>query len=130
MRIGELASCSRISRDALRYYEKSGLIRAVGRGENRYREYPEETVARLAFIKKMQSLGFTLRGVRELLDLAEGATPKCGAVGPQIKGKMRELDRKIEALSQIRDELGSFFSDCIDSNARTVCTPLARLMPK
>ncbi len=129
MRIGELARRSGVSRDALRYYEKAGLVRAVARGDNRYREYAEDAVARLAFIKKMKSLGFTLRGVRSLLDLIEGRPPKCGAVGPQIKGKLRELDRQIEALTHIRGELKGFFSEC-SSNPRRVCTPLARLMPK
>jgi len=130
MRIGELARRAGVSRDTLRYYEKAGLVRAAARTEGRYREYRDDAVARLAFIRKMQSLGFTLRGIRDLLILLDAKrAPTCGAVGPQIKGKMHELDRQIEALTRIRCELGSFFLECKDSGSRSVCAPLARIRP-
>jgi DNA-binding transcriptional MerR regulator len=130
MQIGDVARQSGISRDTLRYYEKTGLIQSVARQDNGYRDFPTEVVGRLAFIKKMQSLGFTLGGVRTLLDIVDQRKPTCRAVSPHIKKKFRELDMQIAALMHIRDELRTFFAECRELPAGRVCVPIARLVPK
>ena len=57
MRIGELSSRSGLSRDALRFYEKRGLLRAR-RGANGYRDYPPEAADWLRYLRTAQQLGF------------------------------------------------------------------------
>ena len=59
MRIGELARACAVSRDTLRFYEQLGLI-AAGRSANGYRDYPEDMVQLVLYIKTAQRLGFTL----------------------------------------------------------------------
>ena len=56
MLIGELATASGLSREALRFYEQQGLIRAR-RLDNGYRDYPPEVVTLVQYIRTAQQLG-------------------------------------------------------------------------
>ena len=59
MKIGELEARSGASRHTLRYYEQIGLI-SPQRRTNNYREYTTQTLHDLDFIKRAQSMGFSL----------------------------------------------------------------------
>lgn len=105
MRIGEIAAATGISRDTLRFYEKRGLLRAR-RGSNGYRDYPPEAVDWLRYIRTAQALGFTLAEIEADLPLL--AAPDAGsaeALRQAMRGKLAEIDRRIEALAMLRGEL-------------------------
>jgi DNA-binding transcriptional MerR regulator len=75
MRIGELAAAAGISRDTLRFYEQQGLIRAR-RLENGYRDYPDEVLMLVNYIREAQQLGFTLAEIgRKLPEVWDAAEP-------------------------------------------------------
>jgi len=63
--IGELARQIGINPKTVRYYEDINLLPKSKRGENNYRIYSKDTLKRLIFIKKAQSLGFTLSSPRK-----------------------------------------------------------------
>jgi DNA-binding transcriptional MerR regulator len=67
MKIGELSKQSGLSPSAIRFYESKGLLKAVGRMSNGYREYPAEAAAVLAIIIKAQQTGFTLDEIKCML---------------------------------------------------------------
>ena len=73
MLIGDLAAASGLSREALRFYERQGLIRAR-RLDNGYRDYPAEAVALVQYIRTAQQLGFTLAEIGDRLP-ASGTHP-------------------------------------------------------
>ena len=60
LKIGELSSQTGISTEAIRYYERIGLLPEPERAENGYRLYGEEDVERLRFIRSARSLDFSL----------------------------------------------------------------------
>ena len=66
MLIGELATAAGMSREALRFYEQQGLIRAR-RLPNGYRDYPEEVLMLVQYIRTAQQLGFTLAEIGDRL---------------------------------------------------------------
>ncbi|WP_397452778.1 MerR family transcriptional regulator [Pseudomonas sp. NA-150] len=68
MRIGDVAKCTGVSVDALRFYEEKGLIKPQ-RTANGYRLYPQETVQLVGYIKLAQQLGFSLAEIGENLPL-------------------------------------------------------------
>ncbi|MEO7713533.1 MAG: MerR family transcriptional regulator, partial [Gemmatimonadaceae bacterium] len=71
--IGELATRSGVSAEAIRYYEREHVVPAAARGgPGRYRQYDEADVERLQFIRRARELGFSLDEVRELLALNDG----------------------------------------------------------
>ena len=77
MKIGEVAKAAGIGIDAVRFYEREGLIRTPARRPSGYREYTPDVVVSLRFIKRAKELGFSLKEISELLRLetSESATP-------------------------------------------------------
>jgi len=63
--IGQLSKLSNMPVDTLRYYEKQGLIDPPQRGENHYRYYNDDAVARLGFIQRAKSVGFSLKEIAQ-----------------------------------------------------------------
>lgn len=102
MRIGDIARQAGIGVAALRFYEDEGLLPAVGRRANNYRDFPPETVARVRFIRRAQELGFSLREVREFLRASDGramAGPKLAALGRE---KLLDLDQRVAELRRMQ----------------------------
>ena len=66
-RIGELATLTGLTRDALRYYEREGLLDRPARTPGRFRIYTSSAIERVRFIKRAQALGFTLAEIQELV---------------------------------------------------------------
>jgi len=104
MLIGELATAAGVSRDTLRFYEQQGLIRAR-RLDNGYRDYPEEVLMLVNYIRTAQQLGFTLLEIgHKLPDIWEAADP--GPAIAQVLGeKLKEIDVRVEALRELREQL-------------------------
>lgn len=67
MKIGELAKRTGLAASAIRFYESKGLLNAVSRQENGYRDYPLEAVAVLSIIVNAQQTGFTLDEIKQVL---------------------------------------------------------------
>ena len=60
MKIGQLADATGTQGEAIRYYEREGLLPVAGRTESNYRVYSEAHVQRLAFIRHCRCLDMTL----------------------------------------------------------------------
>lgn len=105
MRIGEVQERSGASRDTLRYYERIGLIAARRQAGNNYREYDEQTLLELDFIRQAQAMGFTLAEIGELLQARRSRTLDC-ALGAELLGeKLAEVERRLGELTALRDFL-------------------------
>ncbi len=104
MRIGELARRTGLSPDALRFYEKRGLLRSERRA-NGYRDFPPEAEFVLRLIKTAQALGFTLGEIEvELPALAGGGIARERVV-EILRSKIGTIDERIARLSALRDDL-------------------------
>jgi len=73
LKIGEVAQRGGVSLQAIRYYEREGLLPEPPRLASGYRLFPDTAVRRVHFIKRAQELGFSLAEIRELLSLRENA---------------------------------------------------------
>lgn len=103
MRIGELAAAAGTTTKTLRFYESAGLIPPPARMSSGYRDYPEDMVSRLGFIRRGQSAGLTLSQIAEILHLRDGGEPPCQHVESLLAGRLRELDQQIADLLELRD---------------------------
>src|SRR5260370_3188665 len=72
MRTGEVARQTGVNIHTLRYYERRGLLPEPPRRDSGYRLYDDGAVKVVHFIKRAQSLGFSLNEVESLLELAAG----------------------------------------------------------
>jgi len=67
MKIGELARRTGLTASTIRFYEAKGLLNAVRRQSNGYREYSLDAVAVLSVIVNAQQTGFTLDEIAQVL---------------------------------------------------------------
>ncbi len=103
--IGEVARQSGVSKDALRFYERIGLLRPEARSEAGYRLYDESAVERVRFIKLAQGLGFQLEEIASMLEVMAEGKPPCAHVRAMLEEKVAEIEAKIAALTELRNEL-------------------------
>jgi DNA-binding transcriptional MerR regulator len=114
LRIGDLAAAAGVSVDALRYYERRGLIRPTSRRASGYREYPPDAVGLVRFIKRAQALGFTLAEVDELVRI-RGASRRTDAAleaREVAMAKIRDIDERLRQLGALRSALAELVTAC------------------
>ncbi|NOX73549.1 MAG: MerR family DNA-binding transcriptional regulator [Alphaproteobacteria bacterium] len=106
MRIGELSSKTGVSRDALRLYERRGMLASL-RTANGYRDFPEGSEDLVNYIKTAQTLGFTLAQIgAELPALTKGGL-SADEIGDILRAKLAEIDKRISGLNGLRAALAA-----------------------
>ena len=107
MQIAELEQRTGVNRHTLRYYEKAGLLQEVERRGNNYRDYPEKAVERVAMVRQLKALGFSLREIREVLDALRSDSIDCEQGAALMAEKKAAVDDKIRELKQVSQMLGA-----------------------
>lgn len=110
--IGKLAKDIDLSIDTLRYYEDLGLVEKPLRLPNGYRSYSREEKNRFLFIKWAKALGFTLKEIKEMLDIKYASADTCETIKNQAKGKIDVIDKKISELKKLRKSLKNIVLTC------------------
>ena len=103
--IGKLAKACDVKTDTVRYYENQDLLTVSGRTEAGYRLYGSETIDRLRFIKRAQALGFTLKEIKDLLQLSDKPEADCEDVRQRAQQKIAEIEQRIADLNEIKKSL-------------------------
>src|SRR5881628_277189 len=98
----QVARAAGVNIQTLRYYERRGLLVAPRRSDSGYRQYAEDAVGRLRFIKHAQELGFSLREIQELLGLRVRHGAACDAVERKTRQKIEVVQQKIRDLQRMR----------------------------
>ena len=114
--IGKLALGSAVSTDAVRYYEKEGLLAPACKSASGYRLYDEAAVRHLRFIKHAQQCGFSLTEVRELLALKESDAACCNDIRSVAIEKKLLLEHKLKALKDMSQALSELIAMCGDES--------------
>lgn len=104
MKIGELAKRSGLAASRIRFYEASGLIKAVERRANGYRDYGPQALWILEIITGAQRAGFSLEEIRHLLPVGPNAWQKDGLLDG-LKRKVAEIEAMQQRLAQSRAQL-------------------------
>ena len=112
--ISKLATRAEVTTDAIRHYEREGLVVAPARTAAGYRQYDEDAVRRLSFIKQAQQCGFSLTEIRELLALKNSDAACCKDVRIVAIGKKLQLEHKIRALKLMSQALTELITICND----------------
>ncbi|WP_194724751.1 Cu(I)-responsive transcriptional regulator [Noviherbaspirillum malthae] len=120
MNIGEAANASGVTAKMIRYYESVGLIGQAARTDSGYRQYGPNEVQTLRFIKRSRELGFSVERIRTLLALWGDRGRRSADVKTLARQYIEELDRDIEKLQTIRDQL-HHLADCCHGDNRPEC---------
>lgn len=107
LKVSDVARRAGISPDAVRFYEKEGLIASPPRSPSGYREYDETTPQRIRFIKDAQELGLKLSEIGELLEIQDRGACPCGHTKTLVVRRIEEIDSEIERLSALRSSLAA-----------------------
>jgi len=113
LRIGELAAASGLTRDALRYYERQGLLPRSRRTSGGFREYDGTAVDRVRFIKQAQAHGLTLREIRDLVShQSDAGRTRCRHVRDLLARKLTQLEARRQELDAFCDTLREYLLMC------------------
>lgn len=107
MKIGEVSQASGIGIEALRFYERSGLLGKPMRSQSGYRMYDEGILERLAFIKKAQTLGFSLDEIKKIIHDAQSGASPCDDVREIVRQRLKEVEERIKEMQRYHKELAN-----------------------
>ncbi len=125
MNIKEAATASGLTRDTIRFYERTGILPRPPRRENAYRHYAKEHVATLRLAKGLRELGLPLTDVAPILRVAHDGT--CREVRESMtktfKRAVRDLDARIEELERARAHLAGLLRGLHKMRPQDVAVP-------
>lgn len=110
--IGQVAREAGVGVETVRFYEREGLIEAPSRRASGYRQYGDETVVVLKFIRRAKELGFTLKEIRSLMDLRLDSSASRGDVRQLAQEKVADIETRIHDLQRMRDTLVILIRKC------------------
>jgi Hg(II)-responsive transcriptional regulator len=112
VRTSEVAQQADVNAQTLRYYERRGLLPEPERSPSGYRAYSADAVRLVRFVKRAQTLGFTLDDIEELLHLAGGGPASCEEAKTMARARITDLEQRIAELVGMRDALTRLVSTC------------------
>ena len=112
MNIGKASKLSELTVKTVRYYANIDLVKPNQSSLTGYREYSEEDVLKLKFIGKARKFNFSINECRELLSLYENQNRPSKEVKKITLEKVSEIDKKLNELKDLRDELNYLANNC------------------
>jgi DNA-binding transcriptional MerR regulator len=102
LNIQQVAKLTNLSAHTLRYYEKIGLIDAVVRGPNGFRQFSEDDLGWIDFLKRLRTTGMKINQMQQYADLRRK--------GPETASKRKELLvshhlKMVDHISQLQENL-------------------------
>lgn len=125
--IGDVAERTGLTAPTIRYYESIGLLAPAPRSATGYRRYSDTTVEELRFIRKAQSLGFSLEEIGEILKLSRAGNTPCSHVLDLSRRHLRAVEERIQQLTRFRDQLGNELAKW-DGKREPTCRGLCQII--
>ena len=128
--IGKAARRAGVGIETIRFYERQGLIEQPPKPPaGGYREYSEEAINRVRFVRQAQELGFTLKEIDGLLALKADPDSDASEVRATALTKLEEVGRKISQLERIGSALRVVIEACPATGALSCCSIMDALTP-
>jgi len=110
--IGQVSREAGVAVETVRFYERQGLLNEPARRASGYREYGEDVITRLKFIKRAKDLGFSLSEIAEVLALRPGSSTTCDEVRRSARAKIGEVVRRMDDLKRMKNALEELVNTC------------------
>lgn len=111
MNVSEAARRSGLPAKTIRYYEDVGLV-SPGRAANGYRDYGDDDVHSLAFLRRARGLGFSIEACRQLMALYRDKSRASHDVREIASAHVAAIDDKIAELQSMRRTLDALVRAC------------------
>ena len=117
--IGILAKQANVTIETIRYYQRKGLLIEPEKPVSGYRQYPNDSITKIRFIKRAQLAGFTLKEISELFLLDSG---HCEDARKMAEQKRHQIDGQIKDLTALRNVLNDLVKGCQDDPSTEHCS--------
>lgn len=112
MRIGDLAKQTNTKVETIRFYEKEGLLPEAHRTENNYRDYQQEHLERLRFIRNCRAFDMSHEEIRELISLVDSHAENCGSVNHLLDRHIEHIENRISELTDLLSNIKLLRQQC------------------
>jgi len=119
--IAGLAREASVGVETVRYYERRGLVSKPSRTGGAYRRYGRGHVDRIRFVKRAQTLGFSLEEIQTLLELEDGTDRR--SIRRIAGARLEETRRRIADLQRIERVLAHLLHEC-ESHSKAPRCPI------
>jgi len=119
--ISQLAKSAGIPTTTMRYYDRIGLVEPEHRSDGNYRLYGEASLRKVKFIRRAQSIGFTLDDVKALLAAPESTAASCREVQSLIEERIAEVGQRLRDLHHVQRVLKSSLEKCKETERADCC---------
>ena len=129
-RISDVAEKAGITPDAIRYYERLGVLPRAMRTAGGLRTYGDDVLPRVRFIQQAQALGLTLKDVKELVaNEGRAGYQRCRRVRDLLKSRLTDVDARIKEMQAFRRTLRAHLDECERAleQDKPVCPVMAEL---
>jgi MerR family transcriptional regulator, copper efflux regulator len=120
MNIGEASRLSGVSSKMIRHYESLGLVPCVPRTEAGYRQYDEDALHTLRFIRRARDLGFDMKEIAALLQLWRNRRRSSAEVKRIALAHVADLEQRIAAMQAMQRTLQQL-AHCCAGDGRPDC---------
>jgi len=110
--IGQVAKQTGVGIETIRFYERQGLLREPQRKASGYRQFADDVLARLRFIRRAKELGFSLREIGELLAIQDDPDASRAEVKGLASAKLDDIEIKIRDLQRMKRALKKLVAQC------------------
>jgi len=112
MKIGEVAKRSGVSVDAVRFYERRGVLPTPERLASGYRVYTLATVERIRLARRLQGLGLNLDEVIDALHVSDRGDASCASERWRMEAVLERVETKMAELRSVRTEIRRVLDAC------------------
>lgn len=112
MKISEVARQTGLNARTIRYYERIGLVDSPPRLDNGYRQYSEQNIRQLWFLRHARQFGFSIDECRELLGLWANPNRRSAEVYSLVSDKVRDIEQHIRELRAMKKVLTELLAKC------------------
>lgn len=126
MTIGRLSKAAGVKVTTIRYYESIGLMGTPDRSESGQRQYGDDAVQRLSFIRHARDLGFPMEAIRDLIELQTEPDHDCADVDTIARHQLADVRKRLNQLEALEAELKRMIASCEGGKVGT-CRVMAAL---
>lgn len=128
MQIGQLAQHAGVAIDTVRYYERQGLLPPPQRRASGYRQYEQQDISRLRFIRRAKDLGFSLQEIQDLLRLSGDQDADRAEVRVLAQHRLADIERRMRELEAMRATLATLVGRCSGQGSLDGCPIIESLV--
>jgi DNA-binding transcriptional MerR regulator len=115
MQIKEAAATTGLTVEAIRYFEREGLVASPHRSDNGYRHYAQDHLTRLRFIANCRALEMSHEEIRALLEASASSAANCDSVNAIVRTHITHVRERVATLRRLLKRLQQIEASCAAS---------------